>query len=386
MIAYVTTQGAKIVREGRHLLVRKDDATYHTLFIYKLQQLIVAGNVSITPQALRMLMQENIDTVFLRFDGRYLGRLADAEQKNVFLRKRQFMLADDADFCLRVARRIVVGKLTNQATVLSRISRTRKAQQAADAADEIRKLARRAENAPDLDVLRGFEGAGSACYFQKLGLGLDRDPGFRQRVRRPPTDPVNAVLSLLYTFLINRAYAAIRIAGLDPYPGVLHSLDYGRHALPLDLVEEFRTLVADTLTLSLFNLGVLKEEDFSRVAPPRPQSPPPASQAESAIEQACVDPLGQMTVSDEEDVFDLPDMRLNETADLPAEGGKIAVRLHPLALTRVIKAFEKKIATEFFHPLAGKKLSYSEAMIFQARHYRQVVEGATVDYQPLLLK
>lgn len=386
MIAYVTTQGARIVREGRHLLVRKEDATYHTLFTYKLQQLVVAGNVVITPQALRLLLQENIDTVFLRFDGRYLGRLANAESKNVFLRKRQFALVDDVSFCLEVARRIVIGKLTNMATVLSRISRTRKAAVAATAAEEIRGLAKRAETATGLDALRGFEGAAAACYFQRLGLGLDQDWGFRQRVRRPPTDPVNAVLSLLYTFLINRAYAAVRVAGLDPFPGVLHTLDYGRHALPLDLVEEFRTLVADTLTLSLFNLGVLKEDDFFRVLPVQPESPSPLAMGERRIEQACTDPLGQMSVSEEEDVFDLPDLRLDEPPDIPESTGKIALRLQPPALTRVIKAFEKKICTEFFHPLAGKQLSYGEAMIFQARHYRQVVEGTVASYQPLLLK
>ncbi len=386
MIAYVTTQGARIVREGRHLLVKKEDATYHTLFVYKLEQLVVAGNVSITPQALRLLLRENIDTVFLRYDGRYLGRLANAEPKNVFLRKRQFALADDTAFCLGVARRIVIGKLTNMATVLSRISRTRKAAPAARAAEDIRTLARRAGGAPSLEVLRGFEGAASACYFQHLGLGLDQDLGFRQRVRRPPTDPVNAVLSLLYTFLINRAYAAVRVAGLDPFPGVLHNLDYGRHALPLDLVEEFRTLVADTLTLSLFNLGVLKEEDFFRVSPPPPELPAPGVLAEQTLEQVCSDPLGQMTVCEEEDVFDLPEQRLNEGTTVPEIVGKVALRLQPPALTRVIKAFEKKIESEFFHPLAGKKLSYGEAMIFQARHYRQVVEGVTADYQPLLLK
>ena len=98
MIVYVTTQGARIVREGRHLLVKKENDTYHTLFIYKLEQLIIMGNVNITPQALKLLLREGIDTVFLRVDGRYVGRLGGGEQKNVFLRKRQFILSDDAGF------------------------------------------------------------------------------------------------------------------------------------------------------------------------------------------------------------------------------------------------------------------------------------------------
>lgn len=386
MIVYVTTQGARIVREGRHLLVKKDTDIYHTLFTYKLEQLVLMGNVVITPHALKLLLRENIDTVFLRVDGRYLGRLASAEPKNVFLRRRQFVLSDDGAFCLPVARSIVLGKMANMATVLNRIARTRKEGVASTAADNIRKLARRCEGATNLEQLRGYEGAASATYFQSLGLGLNQNPGFTKRVRRPPTDPVNAVLSLLYTFLINRAYAAVRVAGLDPYPGVLHSLEYGRHSLPLDLVEEFRTLVADTLTLSLFNLGVLKEDDFYRLAPPEPESNEPFVVAEATIDLACQDALGMMSVKAEEDVFDLPDQRLDEAAEVSERAGKMAVRLQPAAFIRVIKAFEKKINTEFFHPLAEKKLSYSEAMIFQARHYRQVIEGEAAHYQPLLLK
>ncbi len=353
---------------------------------HKLEQLVLMGNVIITPPALKLLLRENIDTVFLRVDGRYLGRLASAEPKNVFLRRRQFALAEDSTFCLPVARSIVLGKMANMATVLNRISRTRKQGAAAAAAETIRKLARRSDGASDLEQLRGFEGAASATYFQSLGLGLNQNLGFTKRVRRPPTDPVNAVLSLLYTFLINRAYAAVRVAGLDPYPGVLHSLEYGRHSLPLDLVEEFRTLVADTLTLSLFNLGVLKEEDFYRLAAPQSIAPTSGVVADATIELACQDALGMMSVSAEEDVFDLPDQRLDEVEETPERAGKIAVRLHPAAFIRVIKAFEKKINTEFFHPQAEKKLTYGEALIFQARHYRQVIEGVAAHYQPLLLK
>ena len=386
MIVYVTTQGARIVREGRHLLVKKENDTYHTLFTYKLEQLVLMGNVIITPPALKLLLRENIDTVFLRVDSRNLGRLASAEPKNVFLRRRQFALAEDSTFCLPVARSIVLGKMANMATVLNRISRTRKQGAAAAAADTIRKLARRSDGASDLEQLRGFEGAASATYFQSLSLGLNQNLGFTKRVRRPPTDPVNAVLSLLYTFLINRAYAAVRVAGLDPYPGVLHSLEYGRHSLPLDLVEEFRTLVADTLTLSLFNLGVLKEEDFYRLAPPQSIAPTSGVVADATIDLACQDALGMMSVSAEEDVFDLPDQRLDEVEETPERAGRIAVRLHPAAFIRMIKAFEKKINTEFFHPQAEKKLTYGEAMIFQARHYRQVIEGEAAHYQPLLLK
>ncbi|MDD2366195.1 MAG: CRISPR-associated endonuclease Cas1 [Desulfuromonadaceae bacterium] len=387
MIVYVTTQGSRIVREGRHLLVKKENDTYHTLFIYKLEQLIIMGNVVITPQALKLLLRENIDTVFLRIDGRYVGRLAGGEQKNVFLRKRQFILTDDAEFCLNTARSIVAGKMANMATVLQRIQRTRDARQAGDAADAIKMMSRKLAEADSVDVVRGLEGSASARYFAGLRYGFDRDYGFTKRVRRPPTDPVNSVLSLLYTFIINRAYSAIRIAGLDPYPGTLHTLEYGRHSLPLDLVEEFRSVIADTLTLSMFNLGILKESDFYRVEPPPPVAPPDNN--EELINEVCNDPLGMMTLIEEDDMFDLPPQPIEDDEEdnqAGSAGGKLAIRLYPPAFVRLVKAFEKKMTTEFYHPVAEKRMTYADAFVFQARQLRRVIEGEVVRYQPLQLK
>lgn len=387
MIVHVTTQGSRIVREGRHLIVRRENDICHTLFIHKLEQLVIHGNVVVTPQAMKLLFQEGIDTVFLRVDGRYVGRLSAAEPKNVFLRRRQFEVASDEKLCLPLARQIVRGKLLNMATVLQRIWRTRDDKGARQKAEEIRALVPRLNGVEKLDMLRGMEGQGSALYFSAFGRGLDRDYGFRRRVRRPPTDPVNAVLSLLYTFLINRAYAAVRLAGLDPYPGALHALDYGRHSLPLDLVEEFRTIVADTLTLSLFNLGVLKEGDFFRLEP-APPMPAVEDREEGLLDHAVADPMGGMTLGGEdEEVFDLPSQRIDTSVEEEENrDGKVAVRLHPPAFIRVVKGFEKKMNTEFFHPLAEKRMTYAEAMVFQARLYRRVLEGESAEYAPLLLR
>ena len=254
MIVYVTTQGAKITKEGRHLLVKKDGATHRTLFTYKLQLLILCGRVELTSPALAFLLKEQITTIFLQLDGRYVGQLASGESKNVFLRKKQFALIDDAEFNVRVSRQILTGKFLNMVTVLQRIGRTRKNRDVDACIRQIKNCLHGMTQAKTVKSLLGYEGGATAAYFAGLRMGLDHDFGFTRRVRRPPTDPVNSVLSLLYTMLINRVYGAVRIAGLDPYPGVLHRIDYGRQALPLDLVEEFRSMIADTLTLSLFNL------------------------------------------------------------------------------------------------------------------------------------
>jgi len=195
---------------------------------------------------------------------------------------------------------------------------------------------------------------------------------------------VNSVLSLLYTFLINRAYAVVRLAGLDPYPGVLHSLDYGRFSLPLDFVEEFRPIIADTLTLSLFNLGALKQDDFYSYQPPPPDVP---DQGNELLDQAVNDKLGGMTLTPDEDAFDMPEQRVESDYHLDEERpAKPAVRLHPDAFAKVISAFEKKLSAEFHHLLAERRLSYGEALNFQARLYRKVIEGEAAEYNPLLLK
>ncbi len=391
MIAYVTTQGSRIIKQGRHLVVKADDGGTRTLFVYRLQQLVVCGNVQLTSQAMRLLMQENVDTVFLRSDGRYVGRLAGAESKNVFLRRNQFKLLDDDTFNLRVASSIVEGKLINQMRVLQRLRRSRGLAQVAKPIDKIRQCLNRLGEVAEVDQVRGLEGAGSAAFFQGYRCAFAPELGFNNRVRRPPTDPVNSVLSLLYTFLINRGYAAVRLVGLDPYPAFLHSPEYGRHSLPLDLIEEFRTILAETLTLALFSLRVLDSDDFFTE-----QSILSCvnEKQDDDIERACHDPLGAVSGEDaaaveecESELFDVPDLRLAEnSAEVGARSGKNAVRLRPAAFKKVINAFEKKLLTQFFHAGAQKRMTYADALVYQARLLRQVIEGESERYYPLLLK
>ena len=385
MIIYVKTQGARIVKEGRHLLVKKGDGVYNTLFTYKLDQLLLFGNIEITHNAMCQLMRENIDTVFLTRYGRYLGRLAAPESKNVFLHKAQYILLDAPEFGLALARDIVAGKLANMATLLMRIKRSRKIPEAGIMAREIQDLMPKLAGADSVDSVRGYEGRGSALYFKGFRHGFVEDMGFRKRVRRPPTDPVNSVLSLLYTFLMNRVYAAVRIAGLDPYPGFLHSADYGRYSLVLDLMEEFRTIVADTLTLSLFNLKILQKNDFHVEVPVEATAGTTVSGDPPDITS---DPIGLISMKDEEPgSFDLPEQRM-EVGPVPAEQvtGKYPVKLSPEAFKRVIDAFEKKLTTTFHYPPAARQLTYGDAIIFQAGRFRKVIEGEVDVYQPLLLK
>lgn len=385
MIVYIKTQGARIIKEGRHLLVKKGEGTYNTLFTYKLKQLLLFGNIEITHSALCQLMRNNIDIVFLTQYGRYLGRFTPPESKNVFLRKKQFSLIDEEGFGLRLVRSIVSGKLSNMATLLMRIKRSRNIPEAGKIAGRIQELMPKLSEADSIESARGYEGRGSALYFQGFRHGFTENIGFVKRVRRPPTDPVNAVLSLLYTFLMNRVYSAVRISGLDPYPGYLHSIDYGRYSLILDLMEEFRTIIADTLTLSLFNLKILKKDDFLTKSPPVSGS---GMTKDEEIPDVTMDPIGRISMDDTgPDSFDLPEQRMEESKEPIVQAtGKYPVKLKPEAFHRVIDAFEKKLTTTFYYPLAERSITYNDAIIFQAGRFRKVIEGEVEMYQPILLK
>ncbi len=385
MIVYVTTQGARIIKEGKHLKVKKGNGIYNTLFTYKLEQLLLFGNIEITHSALCQLMRNNIDTVFLTRYGRYLGRLAPLESKNVFLHKQQYLLLDDNAFGLRIAKSIVAGKLSNMATLLMRIKRSRKKLLAGNKARQIKVLMEKLPAAESIGSVRGYEGRGSAFYFEGFQCGFIENMGFAKRVRRPPTDPVNSVLSLLYTFLMNRVYAATRIAGLDPYPGFLHSLDYGRFSLVLDLMEEFRTIIVDSLTLSLFNLKIIQKDDFYI-------EPSIANDTEKTVgddsRNVTMDPIGLISLNNvDHEKFDLPEQRMeNFLAASTQVTGKHPLKLKPEAFKRVIDSFEKKLTTSFYYPPAQRNLTYNDAMIYQAGHFRKVIEGEVDLYQAIFLK
>lgn len=342
MIAYICEQGAKIRREGERLIVCAAGQE-RVLFSHTLEQVLLFGNVHLTAQARSLLLAKKIDVVFLSASGSYRGRLANVESENVFLRKRQYDLLDDEEFQLGVAREIVAAKLHNQATMLGRLKREHHVAGAARGVDELKTLIEEVKGARTLDSLRGMEGSGAAAYFSCFALAFHQDWGFSRRVRRPPTDPVNVILSLVYTLLVDRCHTACRLAGLDPFPGNLHVLEYGRHSLALDLVEEFRAIFGDALTLSLFNMRMLKQEDFEH-------------NAESVEDEG---QTGQ-------------------------EASSRAMTLRKDAFRKVLAAFAKKMETEFHHPHAGAHMSYARAVNWQAREYRRAVEGAADRYMPVL--
>lgn len=349
-VAYVMEQNASVTKEGGRILIKKDRTILHTLHAFKLEQIVLFGNVFLTPAAISHLLKMGIDTVFMSKNGRYKGRLQGPHGKNISLRHQQFAQMANPEFCLDTARYIVAGKINNLRSVLLRLNRSRKGLDLDDQILALKTLNRKVEDASDLDVSRGLEGRGAVLYFQGFSKGFLADGiEFKKRIRRPPTDPVNALLSLGYTFLFNEVMGAVSMIGFDPYLGSLHAVEYGRPSLPLDLMEEWRPIIVDTLVLSLFNLAILTRDDF--------------------------------IISE-----DSTELLEEDDSDEIMSSHPLPVKLSDDGMRKFITQFERKMAQKTKYHLTGHHLSYRDCIREQIRHFARYLRGDEAAYQPIALR
>lgn len=232
--------------------------------VIKIDRLLIFGQVQLTTQALELLLEEGIDVSFLTGNGRLRGQLLASTSKNIILRLAQYERAQDEHFQVMTARDIVQSKIANGRALLLRSSRNHPEYDCSKeiaVMDSIQHSLGRYKSVPRL---MGCEGVASAAYFRAYGKFFRRELQFSERSRRPPKDPVNALLSLGYTMLTNELMGLVVAHGLDPYLGFLHGIVYGRPSLALDMVEEFRHPLIDRITLNLINNQVLESEDFVR--------------------------------------------------------------------------------------------------------------------------
>lgn len=233
--------------------------------LHDLDRVVVVGRPAVTMAVLAELMDSGIPTFFLTAKGRWRGALCPDRNLNGIRRVRQYELATDPAFCLKVARRLVEAKLRNCRRVLQRLAANRNLSDSAEheaICNELQHLVQRASGAGTADELRGVEGLGAARYFRRVAQFFPKDIPFRERSRRPPRDAANALLSWTYTILLGEVEGAVRAHGLDAALGVLHAESSGSPSLALDLLEPLRPAVADLLVLSLLNHGILKPEHF----------------------------------------------------------------------------------------------------------------------------
>jgi CRISPR-associated protein Cas1 len=267
---YVTTPDAYLHLDHDTLRIEVERETRLRVPLHHLSAVVCFGHVMVSPILMHRLADEGKSLVLLDGHGRFKARLEGPVSGNVLLRQAQHRRLASADFCVAAAKSCIAGKLKNCRQVLLRGAReTGRADDNAElaaVADEFARALARLEHAPDLDAVRGIEGDAAKRYFAVFGL-LVRPEARAEftpngRTRRPPLDRMNALLSFFYSMLMNDCRSAVESVGLDPQIGLLHAVRPGRAALALDLMEEFRPLLADRLALTLVNRRQIDADDF----------------------------------------------------------------------------------------------------------------------------
>jgi len=313
---YVQANRAKVAKKGETLEITVGDDVATTTRLIDVSQIVLMGNVYLTTPCLHELMQRGIPVSWHSYGGWFLGHSIGTGHKNVELRTAQYRSSFDEKTCLAIARGIVHTKILNSRTMLRRNWR------GDDRPDmlmsDLKRDAAQARSAKDLQELLGIEGAAAARYFGAFNRMIKRDSeeksftfDFTTRNRRPPTDPVNALLSYGYSLLVRTWTVALTAVGFDAYRGFYHQPRYGRPALALDMMEPFRPLIADSSVLSAINNGEVRPSDFVSAA-------------------------GSVALTN--------------------DGRK-----------RFIKAYERRLSQEVTHPLFGYRASYRRILELQAR-------------------
>ena len=324
MPVYVQEQGSFLSKRGDLIVVKQDGQVIAEARLLSVSQLCVFGNVQVSTQLIRELALRGIPVCFFTYGGWFSCTTSSTLHNNVELRERQYAIAADDARRLRVASQFASAKMRNCRTMLRR--------NCPDAPPavlaELKRLMQKAETAGDPESLLGVEGAAARVYFSNFARMLKGTFGsqfdFELRNRRPPRDPVNALLSFVYSLLVKDLYVTLLTVGFDPLMGFFHRPKFGKPALALDLAEEFRPIVGDSVVITVLNGGEIGVEDFI------------------------------------------------------VSGGSVA--LTPKARRKLIAAYERRLDTQISHPVFGYSISYRRVFEVQARLLARNVLGELPDY------
>jgi CRISPR-associated protein Cas1 len=335
---YVLTEGAYLHRDHLTLLVQVEKETKLAVPIHHLSSVAVFGSIMVSPSAMALCAETGVAVSFLSMHGRLMARVDAPGSGNVLLRREQFRQADRPQASAAFAKQFVAGKIRNARSLALRAAREsdvaedvgRLEAAARDMANALRAL----ETSEELDVIRGREGEAARAYFSAFSAMVrhERDTfAMRERTRRPPRDPINALLSFTYALLLHDCTAALTAVGLDPSVGFLHEDRPGRPSLALDLMEEFRPLIADRLVLSLINRRQVEGKGFQI-----------------------------------------------------RDGG--AVEMNETTRRGVVEAYQARKQEDVTHPVLQQTIRLAEAPFLQARLLARCIRGDLPAYPPCVLK
>jgi CRISPR-associated protein Cas1 len=268
---FITTQDSYLSKEGETIVVSVDKEKKLQLPIHTISGIVCFGRVAMSPFLMGFCAENNVAISFLTEYGRFLASVRGETCGNVLLRREQYRQADDKVSSCRIARNILIGKIANCRSVLSRALRDHSEKLTGSGVERVAKRLSfsidQLQRTEDLDMLRGIEGESANNYFgvfNDLIVAQKESFEFKGRSRRPPLDKVNCLLSFIYTLLMHDSRSALESVGLDSYVGFLHRDRPGRPGLALDLMEEFRSFLADRLVLSLINREQISAKGFTQ--------------------------------------------------------------------------------------------------------------------------
>ena len=324
---YVQAYRAKVAKQGERLAITKDDSEPVHVRLADTSQVVLQGNVYMTTPTLHELMRRDIPVSWHSYGGWFLGHTVGTGHANVELRTAQYRGSFDNAVCLKLARGWVQAKIRNCRTMLRR--NWRASTDLSGALTDLRRLADSAGRTRDMGTLLGVEGAAAAIYFQRLpGMLRSEDAGtmfsMQDRNRRPPTDPINAMLSFGYAMLTRTFVNTLTAVGFDAYRGFYHQPRYGRPALALDMMEPFRPLIVDSAVVTAVNNGEIRPTDFVRES--------------------------------------------------------IGTNLSDSGRRRFIATFERRLSQEVTHPIFGYRLEYRRLLEIQSRLLARFLLNETSDY------
>ncbi|MGB3614286.1 MAG: CRISPR-associated endonuclease Cas1, partial [Elainellaceae cyanobacterium] len=327
---YVTDQNAYLRIRNQQYQISHDSEVRASVPASRVSHVVLFGSCNVSHGAVSLSLRRRIPLLYLSTKGKYFGRLQTSGQAKIDYLTQQVHKSLDTDFVQRQAASIIVGKLRNSRTLLLRLNRRRKTEVATEAIAAMAQLIEAVPQAESVEAMLGYEGQAANLYFRAYATLLKGPFAFEKRTRRPPTDPVNSLMSLGYTLLFDNLHAMVEGVGLHTHFGNLHAPQSNRPSLVCDLVEEFRAFVVDALVAYLINSNIFEPEDFTP-----------------------------------------PDER----------GG---VYLHPDGLKRFLKHWEEKLQQTITHPHTGYKVSYRRCLELQVWEYIACLTGEQETYRPMV--
>lgn len=261
---YITENHLQLKKRSNRIAVKKKGKIIKEIHTQDLKRIIVFGNSQFTTELMRFLAGKGVEVAFLSSRGKFQYRLAPELSKNIYLRMAQHDRYRNETYRMRFCTAVIKGKIKNQRTFLQRYQRYRAGLSLDSVLLFLKESIERCDQMKTVDQLRGVEGAAGRQYFDAFGKLLLNNFEFHKRRYHPPPDPVNAMLGFAYMLLFNEIESLLEAFGFDVYLGLLHGLRYGRKSLASDLIEEFRSPVADRLVLYLINKGIIQKKQFTQ--------------------------------------------------------------------------------------------------------------------------